>query len=171
MSPALFLDRDGVINKDNGYTHIWTDHILITGIVELIRRYRKINYKIIVITNQSGIGRGYYSDAAFHLFMENMETELERCGAKIDHYYYCGCDPSKTKCLNRKPMPGLFLKATVENNIKLEDSIMVGDKITDLVAAHRAGVPSLYLFDELNNFQVEYETGFRYNIVEKLREI
>lgn len=171
MKSALFLDRDGVINEDDGYTHVWNDNILIPEVVNLIKRFKKSGKEIIIITNQSGIGRGFYSDAVFHEFMKKMQERLKHFGAQIDKFYYCGCNPLFSSCPNRKPMPGLFKKAASENNIKLNSSIMVGDKLSDLLAAHRAGIPALYLFDKNNLASIEQNAGFKYTVVSSMKEI
>jgi D-glycero-D-manno-heptose 1,7-bisphosphate phosphatase len=168
MTLALFLDRDGVINKDHGYTHVWSDEILIPGIIDLILKFKQKMFKVIVITNQSGIGRGYYTDSVFHKFMTEMQTLLSKYDAEISDYYYCSCDPSKSICLNRKPEPTLFLKAAAENNINLQKSIMVGDKGSDLLAAHRAGIRGLYLFDRFDKGLSDVELGFQYKTINNL---
>jgi D-glycero-D-manno-heptose 1,7-bisphosphate phosphatase len=171
VTAALFLDRDGVINEDTGYTHIWSDDILIPGITDLVLRFKQKMFKIIIITNQSGIGRGYYDDSTFHFFMTKMREKLIKCGVDIDNYYYCSCDPSKSNCVNRKPEPNLFFRAALENNINLQGSVMVGDKISDLLAAHRAEVSSLYLFDRSNTFSIKKNTDLVFTIVNNLEQI
>ena len=171
MTKALFLDRDGVINKEVGYAHIWSDDLLISASSKLIKRYLERKYKIIVVTNQSGIGRGYYGVATFHKFMSDMRSCLQRNGADIDDYYYCGCVPSEKMCPYRKPNPGMILKAVSDHNISTQDSLLVGDKATDILAAIAAGLPDRYLY-------IPYETpretgleGFQYKQVRSLDDI
>ena len=128
-------------------------------------------FKIIIITNQSGIGRGYYSDTTFQIFMRQMQKTLNKYGATIDEYYYCSCDPTKFRCANRKPEPTLFLKAAVENNIDLQASFMVGDKASDVLAAHQAGLRNIYLFDRSKSFKSDIKLNFDYEIIENLCQI
>ena len=171
MSKALFLDRDGVINEDVGYTHVWSDNLLISGSSMLIKRYLERNYKIIVVTNQSGIGRGYYDDATFHKFMSEMRSCLQRAGADIDGYYYCACVPSEKMCPNRKPNPGMILRAVSDHNISLESSILVGDKPTDILSAVAAGVSDRYLYAPYDTSLDTKLDGLRYKKVSSLDEI
>ena len=153
MLRALFLDRDGVINHDVGYTHEWTESIIIDGIVDLIRKFRSQGFLIIIATNQSGIGRGYYTDQEFHKFMKSMTDYFEQKSATIDGYFYCSCNPEEKDCLNRKPNPGMLVNAAQSYGIDLQKSVMVGDKVTDMLAAGRADIGYKYLYD--SNFESE----------------
>ena len=171
MINALFLDRDGVINEDVGYTHVWSDNLLISGSSMLIRRYLERNYKIIVVTNQSGIGRGYYDETTFHKFMSDMRSCLQRNGADIDAYYFCACVPSGKMCPYRKPNPGMILKAVLDHNISLESSLLVGDKPTDILAAVAAGVSHRYLYAPYGTPLEAKLDGLQYQQVSSLDEI
>lgn len=146
MRSALFLDRDGVVNYDSGYTHIWSECLVNREVINLIKKFRENAFLIIIITNQSGIGRGYYSEQDFHNFMDSMSEYLASLLAPIDGYFYCSCNPQKTSCYNRKPNPGMFYKAFQEFNINPKSSVMIGDKLTDILAAHDADIPNKYLY-------------------------
>jgi D-glycero-D-manno-heptose 1,7-bisphosphate phosphatase len=151
MNKALFLDRDGVINRDDGYTHIWSPEIIMNGIIEVIKKFRADGYLIIIITNQSGISRGYYSEEDFHFFMKCLLDFMKKNDATIDHYYYCGCGPSELVCPNRKPNPGMFYLAEKDYNIDLPNSFMIGDQISDMIAADRALIKNKILFSTNQN--------------------
>ena len=167
MRKALFLDRDGVLNFDDGYTHIWKEDLLIPGVCELIRRFKGGGFMAIVVTNQSGIGRGLYDESSFLTFMREMRTTLGKYDADIDSFYFCGCGPSDPSCYFRKPNPGMLLKAIEDFAIDPLSSVMVGDKVSDMQAASNAGINKKYLFhidggsileDDINEDMVE---GFK----------
>lgn len=147
-SPALFLDRDGVVNVDTDYLYRIEDVVFVDGIFDLVRAFRGRGYKIIIVTNQSGIARGRYSEADFAVLTAWMQAEFALRGASIDAVYHCPHHPSVTgPCSCRKPEPGMLLHAAREHRIDLAHSVMVGDKERDIRAAIRAGVLSTYLLD------------------------
>lgn len=148
---VLFLDRDGVINHDHGYVYLWENFKLIEGTLKALQNATKKNYKIIIITNQSGIARGFYTEDQFKNLMTNLYNYLQMYSIEILDYFYCPHHPDaslikyKMKCNCRKPKPGMFLQAKDKYNICLKESVMVGDKITDLEAAREAGIKNLFL--------------------------
>jgi D-glycero-D-manno-heptose 1,7-bisphosphate phosphatase len=143
---ALFLDRDGVINHDEGYTSRIENFHFIEGIFDLCRTANELGYLIIVITNQAGIGRGYYTEEEFLLLTEWMSERFQENGVSITEVFFCPYHPEsnishyRTQSFDRKPNPGMILKAAKKYDICLHDSIMIGDKDSDMVAANRAGV-------------------------------
>jgi len=137
---ALFLDRDGVINEDVGYAYLPEQINFMPGIFEIARRAHHNNELIIIVTNQSGIGRGFYSELQFHDVMEWMLTRFADEGAPITAYYYCPHRPEEG-CACRKPKPGMMLKAAEEWNVDLSQSRLIGDKETDIQAGRAAGIP------------------------------
>lgn len=147
MNKALFLDRDGVINRDDGYTHLWSENIIIDGVIEVIKRFKAQGFMVFIVTNQSGISRGYYSDKSFKLFMKNLVEFLHSKGATIDDYFYCRCGPSGKPCPKRKPNPGMFYLAEEKYKIDLPNSFMIGDNISDMIAADRALIKNKILFN------------------------
>ena len=148
---ALFLDRDGVINEDVGYVYRCEDFVFKEGIFAALREFAKSGYALVVVTNQSGIGRGYYTLEQFDELCKFMLGEFEKEGVKIEKIYFCPHAP-ETLCDCRKPKPGMLLKAANELNIDLARSIMIGDKDSDVQAGQSAGVGvNLKLDDRLKS--------------------
>ena len=151
--PALFLDRDGVINIDYAYVHRSENFESIDGIFELCREAKRLGYWIFVITNQAGIGRGQYTEQDFLKLTEWMQVVLKAEGAKADAVYFCpyhpvhgvGCYKQDSDC--RKPNPGMLLQAAREFDINFDDSVLIGDKLSDIYAGLSAGVGVNLLFD------------------------
>jgi len=148
---ALFLDRDGVINVEKEYLYKIEDFEFIEGIFDLCRYFQENSYKIFVVTNQSGIARGYYTQHDFDILTQWMCDAFLKHGITIEKVYACPHHPDITgECSCRKPKPGMLLQAAKEYDIDLKNSVMVGDKQRDVDAAHNAGVETTYLFDEKN---------------------
>ena len=146
MRKALFLDRDGVINVNHGYVCTPERTDFIDGVFDLCRRARQHGYLLVVVTNQAGIGRGYYSEADFHAYMNWMRQVFVEQGAPLDAVYHCPHHPEagvgeyKRDCDCRKPAPGMILAAQRDLDIDLAQSLLVGDKASDIEAGRRAGV-------------------------------
>lgn len=149
MRRALFLDRDGVVNVNHGYVHKQENFEFIEGIFELVRKAREYGYIVLVVTNQAGIGRGYYSEEEFQTLTEWMKAQFAACGAAIDAVYFCPDHPLhgeghyRRDSPMRKPAPGMLLQARDEFGIDMALSIMVGDKRSDMQAGAAAGVGTL----------------------------
>jgi D,D-heptose 1,7-bisphosphate phosphatase len=126
---ALFLDRDGIINVDKSYVFKIEDIEWMPGILELIKFGNTNNFKVIVLTNQSGIDRGYYTEKDVLKLHDEMTVKLESFGAIIDDWFYCKDLDSN----DRKPNPGMMLKAISKHNIDIERSYMIGDKESDVL--------------------------------------
>lgn len=139
---ALFLDRDGVINVDKGYVSRVQDFEFCGGIFELCRFFLARDYEIFIITNQSGIARGFYSEKDFANLSEFMLKSFEKQGVMIKKIYHC---PHLEGCECRKPKPGMIVRAGAEFNIDLANSIFIGDNLTDMQAGARAGISRLCL--------------------------
>ena len=148
--PALFLDRDGVINIDNGYVINKEEFNFVDGIFDLLKFYQKQGFKIIIITNQSGIGRGYFTEDEFLSLNNWMLRCFEKENIFIHDVYYCSHLPDQ-KSNDRKPAPGLFIKAIKKHNIDVGKSIMIGDKVSDMHAAYSAGVETRVLINYENS--------------------
>lgn len=153
MNRALFLDRDGVINHDAGYTSC-SDHFkFVDGIFDLCRLAKEFGYLLIVVTNQAGIGRGYYSEQDFFKLTAWMCEQFEAKDVPITDVFFCPDHPQhglghyKKDSFDRKPNPGMLLRAAEKYQVSLKDSIMVGDKDSDMVAAKRAGVGVRWLYE------------------------
>lgn len=144
--PAAFLDRDGVLNVNHGYVHTPERFEWIEGAREAIRLLNNSGYLVIVVTNQSGIGRGYYDEASFHSLCTWVDKELAAVGAHIDATYFCpnhpehGIGPYKTASNDRKPAPGMLERAAAEWSIDKRTSFLIGDKLSDMQAADAFGI-------------------------------
>ena len=148
MNKALFLDRDGVINIEKDYLYKIDDFEFFDGIFELCRYYQSKNYKIIVVTNQSGIARGYYSELDFDVLSQWMIQQFSINAIELTDIFHCPHHPDISgECSCRKPKPGMLLDAQQIHNLDLANSIMIGDKERDIEAGLNAGLKETYLFD------------------------
>jgi D-glycero-D-manno-heptose 1,7-bisphosphate phosphatase len=145
--PALFLDRDGVLNEDHGYVSRWEDFRWIAGARETVAAFNRAGWLVIVVTNQSGVGRGFYTEDAMHALHARMTEDLAAAGGRIDAFYYAPQHPEAPLDAyrhpdppDRKPNPGMILRALSEWPIDREASLLIGDKPSDLEAALRAGI-------------------------------
>ena len=147
MNRALFLDRDGVINEDYGYVHKIEDFHFREGIFDVCREAQQAGMKIIVVTNQAGIGRGFYTEEDYKQITLFMITSFQKANVSITGVYHCPYHPLhgikhyKRDSYDRKPNPGMLLKAIRDHRVSPEYSIMVGDKPSDELASSRAGIP------------------------------
>jgi D-glycero-D-manno-heptose 1,7-bisphosphate phosphatase len=148
--PALFLDRDGVLNEDHGYVHQWEAFRWIEGAREAVAAFNRAGWLVIVVTNQSGIGRGYYTEAQMQALHEAMLSDLAGAGGRIDAIYHAPHHPEAAAEVYRhpdpplrKPNPGMILQALAAWPIDRAASVLVGDRASDLEAARRAGVRGL----------------------------
>ena len=145
--PAAFLDRDGVINVDHGYVFRREDLVLTPSAGEAIRLLNEAGYLTIVVTNQSGVARGHYTVAAVELFHDALQEALAGHGARIDAFYYCAYHPDGSVAAfardheDRKPSPGMLLRAMNDLAVDRSRSFMIGDKPSDIEAARQAGIP------------------------------
>lgn len=135
---AVFLDRDGTINEDTGYIDSPERLVFIDGAASAIKKLNSKGFKVIVITNQSGIGRGYFSKEAADAVNKKLEDVLEKQSAHLDGIYYCPHHPDDN-CECRKPKIGLLEKARKDLDIDFKKSYVVGDKISDVELAHNIG--------------------------------
>jgi D-glycero-D-manno-heptose 1,7-bisphosphate phosphatase len=144
---AAFLDRDGVINIDRGYVFRREDFQFVAGALEGARRLHEMGFLLVVTSNQSGIGRGLYTEDEFHALTTCMRNEFLAARAPLAGVYFCPHHPTEAfgeyrrACYCRKPAPGMLLDAARELGIDLASSVMFGDKPSDLEAARAAGVP------------------------------
>jgi D-glycero-D-manno-heptose 1,7-bisphosphate phosphatase len=145
MFPAVFLDRDGVIieNRDS-YVRSWTDVVFIPSSLPALADFSARSYKMIIITNQSAIGRGIISLETAQDINRRVVEEIERWGGRVDGVYLCPHAPDEG-CECRKPRPGLLLQAAAALDLDLSRSVMVGDAISDLLAGQNAGIRRTFL--------------------------
>lgn len=162
MNKALFLDRDGTINEEKNYVYKIGDFIFRDGIFELAKRYYDAGYAIFVVTNQSGIARGYYSEADFEKLTNWMESEFIKHGIRITRVYHCPHHPDITgECQCRKPNPGMFRQAVAEYNIDLARSVLIGDKETDVLAGRNAGIGTIIRINETGRIDIANGTVYK----------
>jgi D-glycero-D-manno-heptose 1,7-bisphosphate phosphatase len=151
MQRALFLDRDGVINHEVGYLHRPAEVRWVEGIFPLVRTAVSLGYKLVVVTNQSGIARGLYTQADFDGLMLWMQAEFIAQQAPLAGVYCCPFHPEhgvgeyKRESEDRKPGPGMLLRAARELSLDLAQSVLVGDRCSDIGAAHAAGLAQAFL--------------------------
>jgi D-glycero-D-manno-heptose 1,7-bisphosphate phosphatase len=143
---AVFLDRDGVINVDRHYLHRVDDFAFIPGVPHALHRLQQTGWKLVVVTNQSGIARGMYTEDDYQRLTQHMQALLAEAGVTLDAVLHCphlpdGSVPAyRAECECRKPAPGMLLQAARELDLDLARSVMVGDKGSDLQAGRGAGV-------------------------------
>ncbi|MCJ7567863.1 MAG: HAD-IIIA family hydrolase [Anaerolineales bacterium] len=166
LHPAVFLDRDGVIIENRAdYVRSWADVSFLPGALEALRHLNTRPYRIIIITNQSAIGRGILALEEARSISERIVTAVEREGGRIDAVYMCPHAPWEG-CNCRKPQPGLILQAAEENEIDLQTSYFIGDALPDLQAAQVAGIKDRILVltgrgrDEFNSHETRVVESF-----------
>ena len=151
---ALFLDRDGVVNEEVGYLHRTDEVRFVDGIFSLCRTAMGLGYRLIVVTNQAGIARGYYTEEDFQALMAWMGAALRAEGVELDAVYHCPFHPEhgvgKYKCEHedRKPGTGMLRRGAREFGVELSESVMVGDRCSDVAAANAAGLRQAFLMGE-----------------------
>ena len=154
---ALFLDRDGVINVDHGYTYKLEHLELLDGVVEGLQAISRLDFQIIIITNQSGIARGLFSINDLHIFMKELLSVLSKHKINITDYFFCPHHlEGKIKkysiaCSCRKPQSGMLFQAKEKYNLNLSKSILIGDKETDIMAGQNANLFSNILINNTDN--------------------
>jgi D-glycero-D-manno-heptose 1,7-bisphosphate phosphatase len=148
---AAFIDRDGVINADDAFVHRVEDFIFLPGAIEGLRRLQAAGYLLVVITNQSGIARGLYTEADYLQLTDVMQQQLLAAGVHLSAVEYCPHLPDadivryRSDCDCRKPRPGMIQHAAAALNIELASSILVGDRVSDIQAGRSAGVGRCWL--------------------------
>lgn len=142
MFKAVFLDRDGVINVDKGYVYKLSNLEFIPGSVNALKKLKKLGYLLIIITNQSGIGRGYYNKRDYLKFKNEFHKILNEKGVKIDAEYYCPHAP-EDNCECRKPNTKLIKNAIKEHKVYVSKSFFIGDKTSDILAGKNAGLKTI----------------------------
>jgi rfaE bifunctional protein nucleotidyltransferase chain/domain len=148
---TVFLDRDGVINRDKSYVGRWSDFEFMPNAIEGLKRFQDAGYALVIVTNQSGIARGYYTEEDYAELTALMLAELKLQGVHITAVYHCPHHPEgvvtslAVKCACRKPLPGLLVQAANDLAIFLSHAILVGDRLSDIQAARAANLQAAYL--------------------------
>ena len=168
---AVFLDRDGVINLDKGYTYLWEEFEFLPRAIDAMHSLVLAGYLLVIVTNQSGIARGKYTENQYWELTKKLLEFLRIKDIKIAGIYHCphhiqGKIPNLSfECDCRKPKPGLLLRAAHEHDINMEESIMIGDMPSDIQAARAAGVKTAYMVrtDNSENPKYSSEADFVYD--------
>jgi len=166
---TIFLDRDGVINKEMNYLYKIKDFEFIDGVFESCLFFQDLNYKIIIVSNQSGVARGFFTESDYHILTKWMIKQFKSKGISILDTYYCPHLP-ESSCNCRKPKSGMFIKAIDKHNIDPQISWMIGDKETDIEAANLAGIKNTILvrsghtIDEANSSAKFIVDSIKYSV-------
>lgn len=175
---AVFLDRDGTINIEKNHLYRIEDLEFIEGVPEAIRLLNISGYKVIIITNQAGVAKGYYTEADVLKLHEYIASELAKSGARVDDFYYCPHHPTEGKdeyrrvCGCRKPATGMLEAAMEKYGISPEDSWVIGDRATDIQAGNKLGINTVLV--ETGYGKEEFSGGRtirKANIMEAVRYI
>jgi D-glycero-D-manno-heptose 1,7-bisphosphate phosphatase len=153
---ALFLDRDGTINIEKNYVYKIEDFEFQPGIFDLISDYQKIDFLVFIVTNQSGIARGLYTEENYQTLTRWMTSRFEQEGITIAKVYHCPHHPEITgECYCRKPNPGMILQAIGEYKIDRVNSVLIGDKKSDILAGKKAGIgKNIYIQELLGKYYI-----------------
>lgn len=161
---TLFLDRDGVINKklENDYVKNWNQFVFCDGSLTAIKKLAEVFFKIIIVTNQRGIGKKLMTVEQLDVIHQNMVNKIILAGGRIDKIYFCEDKNDSSDC--RKPNTGMGLKAKIDfPEIDFEKSIMVGDSISDIEFAKKLGMKSVYILNKLNlNIGMKVDPDYRF---------
>ena len=144
MARYILLDRDGVMNRKipNGYVTSWSDFVFLPGALEALRLLNEAGYVSIVVSNQAGVGKGLMTLSRLDQITERFLKKVKAFGGRIHKVYYC-THRKEIRCQCRKPRPGLLLRARQENNIEFAETYLVGDSMSDWLAAKRVGCPMI----------------------------
>lgn len=171
---AAFLDRDGVINEDHGYVYLAEDFHFIEGVFDACLQLQSLDFRIIVVTNQAGIGYGYYTESDFQELNQWMLAQFSNHGINITAVYYCPFHP-QAKLLKyrrvspyRKPGPQMLLDAADEHKLDLSSSFIVGDKLSDLEAGRSAGIGNGYFIGQAADLDEGYKQFAAYGSLYEL---
>ena len=164
---VVFLDRDGVINQEVEYLYSSNDFIFIDGVFQTFRKLISYGFHLIIVTNQSGIARGYYSEKDFHDLTSWMLKKFSQEGIQFLDIFFCPHGP-KSFCNCRKPKPGMLLNAKQRYDIDMTNSWMIGDKNEDLIAANSAGIKNTILLK--SGHPIDEQTSDAKYILKSIKE-
>ncbi|MGD0586810.1 MAG: D-glycero-beta-D-manno-heptose 1,7-bisphosphate 7-phosphatase [Oryzomonas sp.] len=144
LKRAVFVDRDGTINVEKEYLYRVDEFEFIPGAPQALRLLNEAGFLVVVVSNQSGVARGYFTEEDVDILHRHIAAQLAKTGARVDAWYYCPHHPSgrgsySLPCRCRKPMPGMLLEAARRHNIDLAASVMIGDKLVDVETGLAAG--------------------------------
>jgi D-glycero-D-manno-heptose 1,7-bisphosphate phosphatase len=142
LSAAVFLDRDGTINKDEGYVWHWGQWQWLPGVPQALVKLKNAGFKLAVVSNQAGIAKGLYTAVDVRLLHQMVQNDLKAFNLALDGFYFCPHHPDYCPCSCRKPSPGMIFAAQKDLQIDLKESYLVGDKLSDVEAGLNAGLKS-----------------------------
>ena len=156
---AAFVDRDGVINEDYGYVYLWNNFRFKRNLKKGLLILQQLGYKLIIVTNQSGIARGLFTEEEYKKLTKRYLDALRKDGIRIEEVFYCPHHPlfsSEQECLCRKPNPGMIKEAIKKYHIDPKKSLIIGDNISDTQAGYNANIPFRYLISKknINHFSI-----------------
>ena len=163
MKRAVFIDRDGTISEEVGYINHASRFRIFPYSASAIKHLNGSGWLAVLVTNQAGVARGYFTEDMIHTVHDQLELDLKTGGAQLDAIYYCSHHPSvgeppyRLDCDCRKPKPGLILRAAAEFDIDLEQSWMIGDRYSDIELARNAGVKSAFVLSGYGRGEWEYQ--------------
>ena len=165
---CVFLDRDGVINKkapEGDYIKNWGEFRFLPGVKEAIRKLNRAGFLVVIITNQRGVAKGMMTEEDLKDIHTKMIEELKKNGAKIDGIYYCPHD-EKDNCNCRKPNIGMFLKAKKDFNIEINESWLIGDSNSDIIAGEKAGCKTILINEKYykNDILIDKDTKYNFKV-------
>jgi len=164
MNHAVFLDRDGTINEEMGYINHVSRFKIFDFAAQAIKIFNELHYKVIVVTNQAGVAKGYFDEALLKRVHQKLQKEMAAAGAVIDAIYYCPHHPTegrgkyKKDCPCRKPKTGMLEKAAREWHIDLSRSVMIGDRLKDTLMAHKAGMKAIMVLTGYGKGEYLYQS-------------
>ena len=168
---TIFLDRDGVINKEVNYLNKIKNFEFIEGIFDACLYFQNLEYKIIIISNQSGIARGYFNVNDYKILTQWMLDQFNKRSISILDIFYCPHGP-KSKCNCRKPKPGMFIDAKTKYDISMTDSWMIGDSESDIQAANSAGISNTILVRSGNSInELNSKSKYIIDSIKQSREV
>ena len=145
MNKAIFLDRDGVINVERGYTHLLEDFVILPDLMDTLKLFQQREYLLIIISNQSGIAKGLYKQNEVEVLHKYLSEELKKNNIRLSEIYYCVHHPDVSRCICRKPNSLFVEKALARFDIDAKRSYFIGDKDRDIEAAEKAGVKGILI--------------------------
>ena len=163
LRPAVFLDRDGTLNEEIGYVNHPERFLVYPWAAEAVRILNEAGFVVVVLTNQSGVARGYFSEELVNVVHEKLREEIARGGGRLEAIYYCPHHPEgrveayRQQCRCRKPDTGMIERATEELGLDLSRSLVVGDRYLDVEMARRAGLPCIFLLSGYGRGEYEYQ--------------
>lgn len=176
VNKVVFLDRDGTINKDKAYVHAIEDFEFLPGVIQALQKFMQLGYKLIIITNQSGIARGFYSEESYLALDQWMKAQLRKEGIEILDSFYCPHLPDapvekyRVECLCRKPGIELFEKAIQKYKVDVNNSIAVGDRIRDVQICKKYPIKGFVLYQDIEKTEnnIHFLRGGMEEVVEKI---